>query len=474
MKKIAIGIILIAVLFSSTMIVIEIYSYLISNKPHYKEDTVDFLVNFFWDPDNGGFFSNRFNNGSFPERGEQKFTSFNIWATRALLYYSIDQKDNSTFENYAVSTLNFIFNNLFNSSNKGVYHWVLQNGSLPDIDDERFNNSVFQIGTYQAWVLITLLEAYEYTGNMTYLSVWGEGIADFLITKLWDSTNGGFYESFLPYYDVIPFTNKYTWYQAWPALALMDYYRITGNETILYYVNLTLQFMINYLWSTELGCFTDYCSENGSQMVDSRVNLYDQAVALLTLSEIVDITKNQTYQADFLLPILNFTHRWLWSDEYKQFYAGCDINKTSFDPTQRPSDLSLWLFALERSVNTLNNSEIFDVALSKNLLKQSISQMNKIAWDQKWKGFNRKFYLNGSLIENEKWTIEQALPLFLFCQYFPVNQFNYHLFSVYLCILISGMIFMVYFYLKPKKTHELKRTGLSSKRHLYSLFAQHK
>ncbi|MFX1293741.1 MAG: hypothetical protein ACFFD2_02610 [Promethearchaeota archaeon] len=461
MKKIIVVVLFITFFLSSTMIVIEIYSYFVANKSTYKEESVDFLVDFLWDQDHGGFYSSRFNNESFPERGLHKYTSFNIWATRALLYYSIFQKDNSTFENYGLKALNFIFTYLYNSTNKGIYHWVLQNGSLPDMSDERFNNSIYQIGTYQAWVLITLLEAYEYTGNMTYLNVWGKNLADFLIINLRDSSNGGFYERFLPYFDLIPDTKKYTWYQAWPTLALMNYYEITGNETMLYYANLTLEFMINYLWNTELGCFIDYCLENGTLTPDSQVNLYDQAAALLTISKVIDITKDQTYLTEYLVPILNFTHKWLWSGEFKQFYAGCDTNKTNLDPTLRPSDLSLWLFALKRFIDVLNNSEIFDVEFSRNLLSQSISHMNKVAWDYTSKGFYRKIYLNGTLIETEKWTIEQALPIFLFFQYFPESHFNYFLFSVYLCILISTIILMVYISFKPKKRRKLKRKLLS-------------
>ncbi len=460
MKKIIFVVLFIAVLLSSTMIAIEISAYFVANKSNYKEDSVDFLVDFLWDQEYGGFYSNRFDNASFPERGGDKFTSFNIWAIRSLLQYSVSQNDNSTFEEYGVDALNFIFTYLYNATNKGIFHWVFQNGSLPEMSDTRFNNSIYQIGTYQAWVLITLLEAYEYTGNMTYVNVWGKNLANFLIKTLWDSTNGGFYESFLPYYDLIPFSNKYTWYQAWPALALLNYYEMTGNETMLYYANLTLEFMINYLWNTELGCFIDYCLENGTPTLDSQVTLYDQAAALLTLSELIGITKNQTYTTEYLVPILNFTHTYLWNGEFKQFYAGCDVNKTNVDPTLRPSDLSLWLFALKQSIDLLNNSEIFDVELSKNLLSHSISHMIEVAWDKTGKGFYRKIYLNGTLIETEKWTIEQALPIFLFFEYFPVNYFNFYLISIYLGILIGSIMLIVYVSFTQKKPQKSKRKPL--------------
>ncbi|GAH42356.1 unnamed protein product, partial [marine sediment metagenome] len=120
------------------------------------------------------------------ERGLRKYTSFNAWAVRALLQDAISRNDNSTFNTQGLEALNFVMNHLQNSTNHGLYHWVLQNGSLPDKSHWTFNNSVYQIGTYQAWMILAMIEVYNFTLNTTLLD-WSKEIANFLITYLWDS-----------------------------------------------------------------------------------------------------------------------------------------------------------------------------------------------------------------------------------------------------------------------------------------------
>ena len=125
-----------------------------STEREYRTDIVNFLQSSLWDENYSSFYSYQLNNGSFNVKGLRKFTSFNMWAIRALLQYSKVLDDNTTFNSLGLEALNFILTNSQNKTNGGFYHWVEQNGSLLETSDFNFNNSIHQIGTYQAWVLI--------------------------------------------------------------------------------------------------------------------------------------------------------------------------------------------------------------------------------------------------------------------------------------------------------------------------------
>ncbi|NVM30687.1 MAG: AGE family epimerase/isomerase [Candidatus Helarchaeota archaeon] len=453
-KKVLVITLIVVSIISWIVIINELeYNYLI-NESNYPKLIVNHLKRELWDSDNSGFYKFHFDNGTISDEGLNKYTSFNIWTVRALLHYEIAHEDDSTFDTHGMDALNFIFNYLQNKTNKGFYHWVYQNGSIPAMGHVMFNNSVLQIATYQAWVLLTITDFYRYTLNETYIDVWGNQTANFLITKLWDSTYGGFYSEYLPFHEEITDRYKYTWYQAWPALALMDYYEITGNETYMTYANTTLNFMITNLWDSNLKGFVFSALENGTINATTEFTLTDQAAAVLALSKATNITGNLTYWNDYLVPLVNFTKNYLWDDECGQFYSACDINGTNPDATNRPSDLSIWLFALSEVIDSLNDTSLED------LLTSSTAHLNSIGWDGVKKAFNRKFFNNGTVINLEKWTIEQAIPLFFYSQYFQEIPTSYILIYVYVPIFAGTIFALAYIYLKFGKKKDLTRKKL--------------
>ena len=439
---------------SWTLMINELQFNIASRKQDYKEDTVEFLINHLWDQEYSGFYAYIANNVCIPcgAKAPTKYTSFNSWAIRALLQYSISHNDSYIFEEYGLKTLNFVLNNLLNKTNKGFYHWINQNGSLPAEGDLLFNNSVYQIGTYQAWMLITLIEVYKYTLNSTYINVWGKDVANFLITKLWDSEHGGFYSTYIPFYDQIVDFLKYTWYQAWPAIALLDFYEITGNQTYMTYVNNTLDFLINYLLDSNTESFLSQCFENGTVDPNSIFMLTDQAAILLAFSKASNLTGNQTYRDDYLLPILNFTKNYLWNDEFSQFYYDCDKNGENPELYQRPSDLSFCLFALSQVINNLNDTNSF-----KKIIDYSMKNMITNAWDYNAKGFYRKFFFNGTIADQDKWTIEQTIPLFLFCHYSPEHPISSISFYIFLGIFVGTIVSIIFIYFKRDPHKKLIR-----------------
>ncbi len=420
-----------------------------STEREYRTDIVNFLQSSLWDENYSSFYSYRLDNGSFGDRGLRKYTSFNMWAIRALLQYSIVMDSNSTFDNLGVEALNFILTYSQNKTNGGFYHWVERNGSLLETSDFNFNNSIYQIGTYQAWVLITLIEVYKYTQNTTYINIWGKEVADFLINNLWDTTYGGFYSSYNPFYDVMVETHKYTWYQAWPALALMEYYEVTGNISYLSYATDAINFMLNNLWDNNFKAFVNNATDDGTISPTTYFTLTDQAAAILTLSKNYNITGNSSILNNYLVPIISFVKKYLWNNFNNQFYSSCELDGTNPSSLIRPSDLSIWLYALS-TILDYSNDDVLEL-----FLIHSLTHLNSFGWEPAKKAFVRELDHQGTLFDLNKWTIEQVIPLFLFSYYLP-NPNNMQ-FYILLAFFIGSTTVLIILYYKFKKTKELTR-----------------
>jgi len=423
---------------------------------NYRDEIVNYLGDNLWDSDHTSFYSYWFDNGTLREKSYRKYTSFNSWAIRALLEYSISKNDNSTFEEYCLPTVNFLTTFLQDKTNGGFYHWVLENGSQLNMSDWRYNNSVFQIATYQAWALLALIDVYKFTLNTTYIDVYGANVSRFLLNKLWDPFYGGFYAIYLPFYNIYIETYKYSWYEAWLALALMEYYEVTGNTTFMTYANATLDFLTHYLWDNNTGAFIYRSYANGTWESSDRYYLTDQAAALLALVKAVELTGNQSYIDNYFLPALSFAENYLWSAKFQQFFMSYELGAKELDLSIRPSDLSIWLFALVEANQTLKGKNTLI-----QLLDAAILQMNSNMWDFTHGGFYRKFFINGTLLDSSKWTIEQAIPLFLFTHY--LTEFKVDYFTVFL--LLGGFAITIgvtiYFHLKFSKNRIFEREKLS-------------
>lgn len=460
-KIILVSLIIISII-SWTGLITELEQKCFIGESNIPESILNSLKTQLWDSTYESYYSYRFVNGTLSERSMQKYTSFNIWGVRALLHYSLMKNDFSIFEDYGFKTLQFLSYYLRNETNKGFYHWTYQNGSLPESGTIYHNNSIAQIGTYQAWVLLTLIDIYSFTGNTSYLTAWGNETANFLIQKFWDPIYKGFYSEYLPIYDINPDPLKHTWYQAWPALALMAYYEITRNETYLLYANATIDFMINNLWDDQIKAFNRRAFENGTIDPLCGFTLTDQAATLLLLTKAAEITGNMGYWNNYIVPILNFTQQFLWDNENGQFYSECDSNGANAVPRNRPSDLSIWLFTLYKVIKSLNDS------ILERQLGSAITQLISVGWDTNSNAFVREFWNNGTIINSDKWTIEQALPLLLFSYYIWEHSLNVEAICIKTFVYIGTVIVLFYFWKKKPKSlsNEKEKKSTISRRPL--------
>jgi len=380
-----------------------------------REAVFKFSESNLWDTWQGGFYAYRERGGQIDLEGGRKFASFNSWASLAFLEYMNSTGDTRILNEYVIPGINFMFDYLWNSTNGGIIHWCFQNGSLPLQTDIRFDDAVVQYATYQAWAIRALIKANEFAPNMTYIN-WIKRIANFLITHLWDSSHGGFYIGYFPNRAAIDDTMKYLWYQTWPCIALYESYVLFLNETYRVVANETLNFIISYFWDEgNLGFYTQ-TYENGT-VASTLKTTTDQGAVLLAITKYLENTGNSSYRDHYLRPTVEFILSHLWNSKTQQFYSECAANGANSSPINSPADISIVVEALLAS-NCFLDTNLTVIQVSRSAIKTLVSN----AWDWKYGGFYRSYdIINKSILVDQKWIIEQVIPLLVLSKAFDVT-----------------------------------------------------
>ncbi|MFX0137272.1 MAG: hypothetical protein ACFFDN_26780, partial [Candidatus Hodarchaeota archaeon] len=229
--------------------------FVIPNKPYffpyfyeesklYIDELIQFTLSNLRDNNSEAFIRYQLSNKSYNEEGLRIYSSLNIWSYFA--FTEVSKYKNNIFyrENYAIPAFNFVLNNLLNDTLFGVLHWCYPDGSFPPpANQSLFNDSKTILTTYQSWWILSLLDRYEYENDSIYLDYANKSL-DFLITTLWDPINYGFYFDLSSHSGVIN-TKKDTWSQTNALEALLKAYKITNNQSYLFYINKTVDFLIN-------------------------------------------------------------------------------------------------------------------------------------------------------------------------------------------------------------------------------------
>lgn len=155
---------------------------------------LEFTLNNLWSTNDKAFLYYQNQDGSFSEDGKKYYTSYNAWSYFTMLEVAELTNNPIYYDNYSIPCLEYILTHLLNKSTYGVYHWCYDNGSIPSTDNINiYNDSTQVIGTYQAWTIHSLLNAYNRTGNTTYRDNYTIPMLNFMLTKLWDAENQSFF-----------------------------------------------------------------------------------------------------------------------------------------------------------------------------------------------------------------------------------------------------------------------------------------
>ncbi len=435
-KKIIIGIGLNLILFINLFILI--YSLSIPLKSHIFIDTgqkpiaknldstvvnssifenLNFTLENLWSTAEEAFFTFQNEDGSFEEEGRRFHTSYCAWSYFTMLEISQLTNNFSYYYNYSIPNLEYILTHLFNKSNYGVYHWCFENGSLPStLKISDFNSSTEQISFYQAYTILALLDAYNLTNNASYLNNYAIPMLNFLITTLWDADNNSFYRTY--YYNGQIDTEKESWYQQWPIIALLEAYKTTGNITYAQYANKSLNFLLTYLYDDLYGGFYHYSLKNGSIPVPKGYTKYltHQGGGISAITKAVTILNNFSLIDDYLVPTLDFIIRYLWNSNYKQFVGNTSRNGVGQYFIVRPSDISIFLKSI------LEIPENFNLSSYSNYILNSVSHIIKNMKIDNY--FCRRFNLIFGVNDSRKYAIEQFIPLIVLCRIY--NHSNYY------------------------------------------------
>ncbi|MFX1450749.1 MAG: AGE family epimerase/isomerase, partial [Promethearchaeota archaeon] len=376
-------------------------------------ETLNFTLDNLWSEAYKAFYYYQHADGSHDENTTRIFTSFNVWSYFAMLEISQVTNNSEYFYNYSIPSLEYILSNLVNKSTYGVYHWCYENGSFPltvYINDYNWSTRIYS--TYQAWTILSLLNAYNLTGNITYLDDYAKPMLDFMITTLWDTQYNGFYREY--FFNGNFDSEKESWYQQWPIIALLESYKVTNNITYMEYANKTLNFLLNYLWDNSYGGFYFYCQKNGTTPETSK-HIRSQAGGLSALIKAVDILKNYTLIHDYIDPTLEFTINHLWNTNFGQFITNTSESGVGQDLIIRASEISFLLTSLLEIPKSYNLSSYSNYILKS--LSHIINNMKNGTY------FCKEFNLISGITNFDRWTIEQMLPLILLCKVYNNYQF---------------------------------------------------
>ncbi|HUY00504.1 MAG TPA: AGE family epimerase/isomerase [Candidatus Deferrimicrobium sp.] len=172
---------------------------------------------------------------------------------------------------------------------------------------------------------------YLYKNDTIYQS---NSTINFLISTLWDSNLKGFNES-----NGIN-AKKRTGDNMLMILTLLEYHEANIQAEYITYAEGIFNFEYNYLWDNQSNLFLSYCDANGSNAI-ALINSTDNALALVALLKLYEITTNQTY-----LEIVNLAYDALNAKFYDSTNGGYYRSNKSGDTTKLTYDNLLVTLAL--------------------------------------------------------------------------------------------------------------------------------
>jgi len=352
--------------------------------------TINYLISKLWDSSYKGF-----NESDAPNA--KKRTSDNMLMIQSLLDYN-DAEPQGAYVSYAENTFKFEYKYLWDIRAKLFKSYCDWNGNNPA---KLWNSSD------NALAILALLKLFGATANQTYLE-----FANFtyngLISKFYDSSNGGFYRS-----NTTGDTAKFTYENLLVCLALTEIYqsgylssRIQSNA--LDYAKNTLNKLILYYLNGSYGFFSSGNS-NWANPITSKSALVN-SLAIITLLAVYDATYNQTY-LDLAKGVAQFIDLAFWDSHgvTRGYNSTITWNgKTTLDSTKYLATNSLIMKAFLSLFEKSYNSTLYLDALNISYF------LNTYLWDSHKNAFNYSINFPATLISLKStaanaWTIQALL-----------------------------------------------------------------
>ncbi|NVM31154.1 MAG: AGE family epimerase/isomerase [Candidatus Helarchaeota archaeon] len=263
-------------------------------------------------------FSDAFSDNATAGQGEITYsTETNAWGILSLLKL-YEKTNDTTLLEMANKTWYFLRDNLYDSINYGY-----NTSTTDNISKDLVSNCLM------VWANLEILNSnYTIFGNITgNVSKLVNETMDVINQKMWDGTNNGYYQNASS--DWVPFTTDETVKQTLENCIMVqtllkynDFYQNHPNRTqYADRVNYTIEFLLNYLWDSDVGGFYLSSNENGSSQITDKYTVGNSR-AILTFLDLYEETGNFSY---YLLAedTSNFLNTYLWDFEYGGFFHWC-------------------------------------------------------------------------------------------------------------------------------------------------------
>jgi len=309
----------------SSMVFFNVFEVIKDIIPFYWTiDSLEFLINYLFDEENGGFYHCVDRNGSLTtaepaKLPRNKYTTYQAWICLWLVNFR-NYNPNFDYLNYATSAFNFLVDNLWDEEYNGFFRVSNENGTILENVKEIFG---------QFWAINALLEFSEATKNDTILTRYIDPALEFIIINFWDSVNGGFYERTYANGTLIS-DRKNLFSQASAIFSLLQLYKYNDNETLLNSLVIpTIEFVINNLWDSSYNSFYESCNKTGNDKITYK-NPTHESMIIWSLMEFSTITANTSYFSYYCVPTIDFMNNYLWDQTYGGFYEKCSVEGTPF------------------------------------------------------------------------------------------------------------------------------------------------
>jgi len=292
----------------------------------------------------------------------------------------------------------------------GYYNELNREWSEVNNDDKSILGNTFYIHG--------LIYLYDRTKNSTYLA-WARNATDYILSKAWDSTNGGVYDLYDRSWNRK--TNVKTLQEQADFLyVLVDLYQRTGNITYYDYANRTADFILaHYHDDVYGGIYRSYNQTSGAPNYNKHTEIGLGAFGW-GMTHWYELTKNET--------ALNWTREtndFIWNHLYDPVYGGLmtEVNRSgeSIINDYKYPNIEFWgVFGMLGYYRHTGNLTV------KGWIMEVLDHIYDKMWDKTYGGWYRSLYRDNTVrLETKDGWCQSEQPWFWWLAYKTFNNETY-------------------------------------------------
>jgi mannose/cellobiose epimerase-like protein (N-acyl-D-glucosamine 2-epimerase family) len=370
---------------------------------YYSITTANALIDYLYDPEEGGFYQSADEHWSEASIVQEKRTYDQAHAILALLKLSeavINETQRVYALNIAETTGEYLISNLYDNEFDGFFSSSTDRYKRPGIEGKAIQ---------------ALLALFEVTGNVIYREK-AEDTFEFIDSNGWDISNGGYYYKLshsgtlagLNNNELYESDSKRVDHNAIMGSTLLDLYVLSSDGSYLNKANTIYELMNKSCRNYDTGLFYGgYRSDGMIHNLDS-TDLFINTLMLEFISKLYTVTDEQRYLDD-ISSLLKSILFYFWDDQFGGFYATHSYSDQEERDVKKYTERQLYAIRALDEAFKLTNDNLFY-----NLIYDIMEFLNTNLYDQVHEGYIQLASENadpGDPAWKQKYSITQALAI---------------------------------------------------------------